>query len=79
MNYGDTGFPWNPHTLPQVCVSPLALNPLEVSQAPLAALAVETGDPDGLAPAPGRGWNAVLAAQNANFATGTGSPSLTLL
>lgn len=22
MNYGDTGFPWDPNTLPQVCVSP---------------------------------------------------------
>lgn len=22
MNYGDIGFPWDPHTLPQVCVSP---------------------------------------------------------
>lgn len=34
---------------------PLALNPLVVSQAPLAALGVKASNPDRLVPAPGRG------------------------
>lgn len=77
MNYGDTGFPWDPSTLPQS--PPLALNPLVFPQAPLAVFGVEAGDPNGFVLALGRGWNAVLAVWNTNFATGTSSPSLTLL
>lgn len=58
---------------------PLPLHPLLVSQAPLAAFGVEAGDPNGFVLAPGQGRNTLLAVQNANLATGTSSPSLTLL
>lgn len=60
-------------------VSPPLPLMLLVSQAPLAAFGIKASNPNRFVSATGQGRNAVLAAQNAKLATGTSSPSLTLL
>lgn len=79
MNYGDTAFPWDPNTSPQVRVSPSSpQSTLGFSSSPGSVGGrgrQSRGDPARFVPAAGRGRSAMLAVQNANFATGTASPS----